>query len=93
MARILLEKYSESEKIVLKNDSASTFYNIRNENGEAFKAKLAQTGVEMPVFTNTRKPIEPETPDTGDSINYYILVALAMISSIAIVIRRSRARV
>ena len=83
----------DAEKIVLKNDSASTFYNIRNENGEAFKAKLAQTGVEMPVFTNTRKPIEPETPDTGDNINYYILVASATISSIAIVIRRSRARV
>lgn len=83
----------DAEKIVLKNDSAATFYNIRNENGEAFKAKLAQTGVEMPVFTNTRKPIEPETPDTGDNVKYYILVASAIISSIAIVIRRSRARV
>lgn len=83
----------DAEKIVLKNDSASTFYNIRNENGEAFKAKLAQTGVEMPVFTNTRKPIEPETPNTGDNVNYYILVVSAIISSIAIVIRRSRARV
>ena len=83
----------DAEKIVLKNDSAGTFYNIRNENGEAFKAKLAQTGVEMPVFTNTRKQIEPETPDTGDNVKYYILVASAIISSIAIVIRRSRARV
>ncbi len=83
----------DAEKIVLNNDSAGTFYNIRNKNGEAFKAKLAQAGVEMPVFTNTRKPIELETPDTGDNVKYYILVASAIISSIVIVIRRSRARV
>jgi hypothetical protein len=80
----------DAKDVVLKNDLAYTYYNSRNSSGEVFREQLLSAGIEMPVFSNKRKPAGESVPETGDNVARFMFVLAASIVVAGIVTREGR---